>query len=114
MDSVPEPYLDAWARLQVHKPAVVSDAGWQQVVDDAGGFLDQWGKLAAELGWTAGDLFDVPRIDGACGLAWWLRGRTVTARLAMTMRWPESPPMTYVARSALAVKSLANDPHQGR
>jgi hypothetical protein len=38
MDSVPELYLDAWARLQVHKPALVSDAGWQQAVDDAGGF----------------------------------------------------------------------------
>jgi hypothetical protein len=43
-----------------------------------GRFLDQWGKLADSFGWSPGDLFDVPR-DGAMGLAWWLKGRTVTA-----------------------------------
>jgi hypothetical protein len=78
-DSVPEPYLDAWTQLQVQKPFAASDAGWRQVIDDAGRFLDQWGNMAAELQWTAGDLFDVPRLDGACGLVWWLKGRTVSA-----------------------------------
>jgi hypothetical protein len=77
--ALPEPYLDAWARLQCQKPFAVSDAGWRQVIDDAGRFLDQWGKLADSFGWSPGDLFDAPRIDGACGLVWWLRGRTVTA-----------------------------------
>ena len=51
---------------------------------DASRFLDQWGSLAAELQWTPGDLFDVPR-DGkpavpaknaqtefSCGLAWFV------------------------------------------
>jgi len=79
MGGVPAAYADAWARLQIQKPMRVSDAEWRQAIDDAGRFLDQRGSLAVELGWTAGDLFDVPRIDGACGLAWWLRGRTVTA-----------------------------------
>jgi hypothetical protein len=40
MDSVPEPYLDAWARFQCQKPLTVSDAHWRQAVDDAGMFLD--------------------------------------------------------------------------
>jgi hypothetical protein len=40
-------------------------------------FLDQWGKLADSFGWSPSDLFDVPR-DGAMGLVWWLKGRTVT------------------------------------
>jgi hypothetical protein len=44
----------------------------------SGPFLDQWGKLADSFGWTPGDLFDVP-CDGAMGLAWWLKGRAVTA-----------------------------------
>src|ERR1700724_672006 len=62
------------ARLQVQKPVRVSDAEWRQAIDDAGRFLDQWGKLAMELGWTAGELFDVPRIDGTCGLVWFIKG----------------------------------------
>src|ERR1700730_14196161 len=36
------------------------------------------GKYGSRLGWTPGDLFDVPR-DGAMGLVWWLKSRTVTA-----------------------------------
>ena len=32
MGGVPEPYLDAWARLQVQKPFGVSDAGWRQAM----------------------------------------------------------------------------------
>jgi len=66
---VPEPYLDAWARLQVQKPVHVTVEQWRQAIDDAGRFLDQWGSLAVQFGWTPGDLFDVPR-DGACGLVW--------------------------------------------
>jgi hypothetical protein len=77
-DSVPESYLDAWARLQCQKPMRVSDAQWRQAINDAGRFLDQWGKLADSFGWSPGDLFDVPR-DGAMGLAWWLQGKTVNA-----------------------------------
>jgi hypothetical protein len=79
MGSVPELYLDAWARLQCQKPFSVSDAGWRQAIDDAGRFLDQWGSLAVEFQWAPRDLFDVPRIDGTCGLVWWLKARTVTA-----------------------------------
>ena len=48
MDSVPERYLDAWARLQCQKPTRVSDAEWRQAIDDAGRFLDQWGSLAVQ------------------------------------------------------------------
>lgn len=78
-DSVPEPYLDAWARLQCQKPMRVSDADWRQAIDDAGRFLDQWGSLAVELQWTPADLFDVPRDGGPGGLVWWLAGEAVRA-----------------------------------
>ena len=65
-DSVPEPYLDAWARLQCRKPMSVADVDWRQAIDDAGRFLDQWGKLAMELGWTArsGPLMRLRKADG--------------------------------------------------
>jgi hypothetical protein len=55
----------------------VTEQAWRQAIDDAGRFLAQWGKLADSFGWSPGDLFDVPR-DGAMGLAWWLKGRTVS------------------------------------
>ena len=53
MGGVPEPYLDAWARLQYQKPMRVSDAEWRQAINDAGRFLDQWGSRAVEFGWAA-------------------------------------------------------------
>jgi hypothetical protein len=59
--------------LQVQKPVHVTVEQWRQAIDDAGRFLDQWGSLAVQFGWTPGDLFDVPR-DGACG-GLGLRGR---------------------------------------
>ncbi|MFZ0494976.1 MAG: hypothetical protein WBE80_08210 [Methylocella sp.] len=59
-------------------PETVTETVRRQAIDDAGRFLDRWGKLAATFGWTPGDLFDVPS-GGACGLAWWLKGRTVIA-----------------------------------
>ena len=71
MRGVAEPYLDAFARLQCQKPVRVSDAAWRQVIDDVGRFLDQRGSL------SAGDLFDVPRDNGTCGLVWFLKGERV-------------------------------------
>jgi hypothetical protein len=56
----------------------VKEQTWRQAIDDAGRFLAQWGKLAESFNWEPGDLLDCPR-DGAMGLAWWLKGRTVTA-----------------------------------
>jgi hypothetical protein len=34
MDSVPEPYLDGWARLQCQRPAQIAEAVWRQAIDD--------------------------------------------------------------------------------
>ena len=76
-DSVPEPYLDAWARLQVQKPMGVSEADWRLAIDAAGRFLDQWGSLAVEFGWTPGDLFDVTPDCHTGGLIWFLNGEDV-------------------------------------
>ncbi len=66
-DRVPAVYLDAWARLQCHKPATATDQQWRLVINDAGLFLDRWGSEAAKAGWTAGDLFDMPG-----GLVWFI------------------------------------------
>jgi TubC N-terminal docking domain len=77
-NGVPERYPDAWATFQLQCPGGVTEQTWRQAIDDAGRFLAQWGKLADSFGWSPGDLFDVPR-DGAMGLVWWLKGRTVSA-----------------------------------
>jgi hypothetical protein len=78
MDSVPKRYLAAWGQFQCQCPEDVTEQDWRQAIDDAGRFLAQRGRLADRFGWTPGDLFDVPR-DGAMGLVWWLKGRTVSA-----------------------------------
>lgn len=76
-DSVPERYLDGWARLQLQRPVGVDEARWRQAINDAGRFLDIWGTLAAELGFTPGDVLDVPRSGKPGGLAWFANGSLV-------------------------------------
>jgi hypothetical protein len=61
----------------------------RQALDDAGRFLDRWGKRACELGWSAADLFAVypqaldarPDMQGLC---WLLEGRSVVVMTAET------------------------------
>jgi hypothetical protein len=75
--SVPEPYLDAWARLQCQRPTGFPEEVWRQAMDDGGCFLDRLGKHAPELGWMPGDLFNVPSDGRRGGLVWFLRGEGV-------------------------------------
>jgi hypothetical protein len=58
------------------------DWEWQQVINDAGLFLDEWGQRAEHLGWTPDDLF-APPAEGQYrgGLVWRLQGRRVAAVL---------------------------------
>ncbi len=76
---VPEPYLDAWARLQCQQPIGVGEVAWRQAIVDSGKFLDAWGSLAVEFQWTPGDLFDVPRDGLPGGFVWFLTGEAVRA-----------------------------------
>jgi hypothetical protein len=59
-DGVPADYLFAWAHLQCRQPPSVEVDSWRRAINDGGLFLDAWGEQAAELGWTAGELFDEP------------------------------------------------------
>ena len=56
---IPSVYLDAWARLNGQKPVSTSEVQWRLTLDDGGRFLDDWGREAADMGWTPGELFDV-------------------------------------------------------
>jgi hypothetical protein len=44
MGGVPEPYLNAFARLQCQRPAQVMETVWRQAIDDADRFLAQMGQ----------------------------------------------------------------------
>ena len=79
---VPAIYAAAFARLQVTRPLATPDWKWQQVINDAGLFLDEWGQRAEHLGWTPDDLF-APPVEGQYrgGLVWRLQGRRVAAVL---------------------------------
>ena len=75
----PEPYQDAWTRLQCRKPVHVEAAEWRRAIDDAAAFFSHWGALAVEWQWPPGALFDVPGEDGGSGLVWFMAGETVEA-----------------------------------
>ncbi len=77
--SVSAIYLDTWARLNHQRPVKVSEAEWRQALDNGGRFLDRWRGEAALWGWTAGELFDVPRDGQRGGLFWFIAGATVEA-----------------------------------
>ncbi|MFZ2105415.1 MAG: hypothetical protein WAV18_08525 [Roseiarcus sp.] len=78
-ETCPAPYADTFARLNHQKPMAVTDAQWSRALDDAGWFLDDWGTLAAEMPWSAGELFDVPYERRPGGLVWQLKGDRVDA-----------------------------------
>jgi hypothetical protein len=68
---VPPLYVSAFAALQALRPVGLDDLHWLQAIDDAGRFLDAWGRQAEALGWPAASLFK----EG--GLVAALRGRPV-------------------------------------
>jgi hypothetical protein len=82
LGGVPIIYASEFARLQAHPPAEVPRDRWDQFINDAGLFLDRWGRQAEALGWRPDELFglhpDAPmaRYD-RMGLIWMLRGEAV-------------------------------------
>jgi hypothetical protein len=77
--SVPACYLNVWAALQIQRPPYIDSASWQLAIDDAGRFLDAWRSLAADMNWSARDLFDAPKEGQPGGLVWELKGGRVGA-----------------------------------
>lgn len=82
---IPREWAEGFALLQtVLPPAVVEARRWQQVIDDAGHFIDRWASQAAALGWRTLDVFGVHRAKpaerlDAAGLVWCLSGAKVFA-----------------------------------
>lgn len=103
----PAEWADGYARLlAMPAPATIPTTRWQQMIDDAGRFLDRWGATAAGLGWDTASVFgchpDAPlaRYDAA-GLAWLIQGREVVAITseAATLRAASGALLRYYRRS---------------
>jgi hypothetical protein len=90
--AIPEPYAATIAALEQRCPDYIDTADWQKAIEDGRGFIGRWGEQTARLGWTARDLFGLPRIPerpapnyrwlsryDETGLIWLLKGRPVVA-----------------------------------
>ncbi|MGN8119955.1 hypothetical protein [Labrys sp. 22185] len=77
------PFANELAQLMRENPTI-DPRRWERAKQDAVEFLADWGEQAAELGWTAQELFGLhpvaplTRYD-AMGLVWLLNGKEVTA-----------------------------------
>jgi hypothetical protein len=91
LGGVPALYASEFARLQAHPPAEVPRDRWHQFINDAGLFLDHWGRQAKALGWRSEELFGLdPHAPMArydrMGLIWMLRGEPVINITATTAK----------------------------
>ena len=82
---IPREWTEGFARLQVvRQPDGVPARRWQQVIDDAGHFIDRWAVQAAGLGWRTLDVFGMHATQpeerfNAAGLVWYIAGAEVLA-----------------------------------
>ena len=59
-DGFPNEWRDGYARLcRMPRPDAYSGPEWQQLIDDAGYFLDAWASQCSALGWSLVDVFGV-------------------------------------------------------
>lgn len=103
---VPREWAEGFARLQTCcPPAGIAVWRWQQVIDDAGRFIDRLAVQAAALGWRTLDVFGVhgakpvERFDAA-GLVWCLHAAEVVAITEKTakLKTPSGAVQTYARR----------------
>lgn len=95
------PFADEFASLMKANPTI-DPRRWEQAKSDAAEFLADWGDRAAELGWTAEELFGLhpvaplTRYD-VMGLVWLLNGKEVryiderTAKIGATAFYKALP-----------------------
>jgi len=72
---IPAQFAGAFGQLQVAPPAGCKSSRWLQAIDDAGYFLDRWGRDAKRLGWSAAEIIGPVHTS----LAWALCGQHVVS-----------------------------------
>jgi hypothetical protein len=78
-DVVPERFAGAWEALTARCPPGVMPLQWQFALTDAADLFRYWGLQLIKLGFTPGDIFDVPRTGKPGGLAWAMQGNPALA-----------------------------------
>lgn len=99
----PQEWLVGLQRLgAMPPPAVFTDERWAQLIEDAHGFIDRWGRTAAQFGWSTLDLFGVHPMapitrHDAKGLIPLLGGNTVVAvsEHTATIRMPSGSALRF-------------------
>lgn len=99
------PCPDGWSAIE-----------WRQVLDDVGSFLGRWSERAAELGWTAIELYGIHRSAprtryDVMGLVPLLAGRSLIAldKYAATIRGESGSVLTFRRQKrgdAVALESM--------
>ena len=62
-DTVPERFRAAWEAILGQCPTGVRPIIWQAAISDAADLFSYWGLQLVSLGFTPGDVFEVPRHD---------------------------------------------------
>jgi hypothetical protein len=74
-NGIPDAWAETFAKLDaMPRPVSIRPDRWRQIVDDAGRFLDAWGRQAAAMGWCPVEAFHPTR-----GFVALIEGGTVTA-----------------------------------
>jgi len=105
---VPRAWVEGFARLDVSKPIPkFTEERWHQLLNDGGRFLDLWATRAAELGWSAEDVFGVSNDAAdsgqhAGGLVFLIQGGDVVDVRAdrATIRMLDECCVTYLRRAS--------------
>jgi hypothetical protein len=105
--NIPVEWAEGAARLfAMPPPPLVPDRRWRELMISAALFLDRWAPAAAELGWTAHDVFGcdphrpVQRLDQH-GLIWQLHGAAIVSMTAVgaTVRTAAGPVLSISRRA---------------
>ena len=101
------PFAEALTELENHRPQGVGEARWREALKDGRRLLETWGSQAANLGWTANDLFGLHPIAplaryDAMGLLWLLHGRPVVSLTATEATIQSSSGATLSFQRAVA------------
>ena len=110
LGGVPAVYASSFARLQAEPPAEVPRDRRHQSINDAGLFLDHWGRQAEALGWRTDELFGLDPVAPMArydrmGFIWLLKGERVVALTATGAKL--SGGLTFYGRADCSVMSSA-------
>jgi hypothetical protein len=76
-DAVPERFEGAWEAFTAQCHARPN--AWQAAISSAADLFGHWGLQLVALGFTPGDVFEIPHSGKQGGLAWFIRGSSAVA-----------------------------------